>query len=372
MLKVQKLYIGEYLKTLAVLGLGIASIFSLLELIDKIDEFLPYNPHMSVLVFYTLLNVPKFLRYLLPMAVLLSGLFVFSQALKRRELVVIKTATGRMKRILMPFVGIGVILTIFGFLLGEVVVPSATKKMQGLKGGIAKKDKKVLFREGTLYMRGRDGSVVRIGLYLPDRNLSRDVSVFHFREDGLQERIDAESASWEGDAWELRGVTVYDMRSGLSKNMERMIYTGIESPKIFQEDLWKADEMNIMELVAYQRRLSKAGFKNVKLIADISSRLSYPLINLFMLLLGISLTVGGEQRVLMALSHARIFSGGGQTHLGVISTGLGLLISLAYWFGYSLFLSLGYAGTIHPALAPWIVPFLFAMLSLYLYTQIPE
>jgi lipopolysaccharide export LptBFGC system permease protein LptF len=35
-------------------------------------------------------------------------------------------------------------------------------------------------------------------------------------------------------------------------------------------------------------------------------------------------------------------------------------------------LSLGYTGTIPPIIAPWIVPIVFAGVSVYLYSQVPE
>ncbi len=373
MLIIQKLYIKEFLKVLLILGIGISGVFSIIGLIDKIDDFMPHKPPFGLLMKYTFLSIPKYTHYLLPMAILLSSLFIFSQAIKRKEIVAIKAAAGKMKSILAPFIAIGVILTLFGFVLGEIIVPTTSKRLHAIKNKITKKEKGVTFKEGALYMRGKDGSIVRISLYLPDKNISKGVSIFKFDEEGLKERIDAETAEWEGNTWKLKDVTLYDMAKGKTMAIKEMTYPAIESPKIFQEDMWKVEEMTMMELLKYQKRLSEAGFKNIKLSVDISSRLSYPLINFFMLLLGISLSIGGdfaEQRVLQIFSSQKIKEG--TVGSGIIAAGLGLLISLIYWFSYSLFLSLGYAGTIPPIIAPWIVPAIFAVVSIHLYTQIPE
>jgi lipopolysaccharide export system permease protein len=367
MLLVQKLYIKDFLKALVVLSMGIALIFSIIGLIDRAEDFMPYKPSGGLLIYYTLLTIPKYLHYLLAMATLLSSLFIFSQAIKRREIVAIKAAGGKMKNILMPFIGIGMLLTLSGFLLGEVVIPAASKEIRVVKSRITKKKSEVTFKEGTLYMRGKDGSIVRIALYLPDQNLSQDVSIFKFSGEGLSERINAESAVWENNTWKLLKVKRYDIAAGKITLLPDLIYPFIESPKIFREDLWEVSEMSLTELIRYQKRLSAAGFKNVKLSVDISSRLSYPLINLFMLFLGISLSVGGEQKALR-----KLFSPKSESQGGMVAAGLGLLISLIYWFGYSLFLSLGYAGAIPPIIAPWVIPFVFAFIALYLYLHIPE
>lgn len=373
MLIIQRLYIKEFLKVLTILGGGISVVFSIIGLIDKIDDFMPHSPSFGLLLKYTFFSIPRYTHYLLPMAILLSSLFIFSQAIKRKEIVAIKAAAGKMKTMLSPFVAIGVILTLFAFILGEIIVPVTSKKIHAIKNKITKKEKGVTFKEGTLYMRGKDGSIVRISLYLPDRNISRGVSIFKFDAEGLKERIDAEGAEWEGSAWKLKNITLYEIEKGKTTAIKEMVYPAIESPKIFQEDMWKVEEMTMLELVKYQRRLGEAGFKNIKLIVDISSRLSYPLINLFMLLLGISLSIGGdfaEQRLLKLIASQKIKEGA--VGSGIIAAGLGLMISVIYWFGYSLFLSLGYAGTLPPIVAPWIVPIMFAGVSVYLYSQIPE
>ncbi len=368
MLIVQKLYIKEFLKALAVVGFGISLVFSIIGLIDKIDEFMPHKPALSLLFEYTALTVPKYFHYLMAMSTLLTSLFVFSQAIKRKEIIIIKAASGRMKRILLPFLGIGLALTLLGFVLEEVVIPATSKRIRSIRNQITGKKKEVTYKDGTLYMRGKDGSIVRIALYLPDRNISKDVSIFTFDGGALKERIDAASAEWSGSAWKLKDVTLYDMSNGKVKKLPEMPYPNIESPKIFKEDLWAPEEMNMIELIKYQRRLAEAGFKNIKLIVDISSRLSYPLINFFMLLLGISLSVGGEHKALQKILHGK----GASSHSGAIAAGLGLLISLIYWLGYSVCLSLGYTGAIYPVVAPWIMPLAFAGISVYLFSQIPE
>ncbi|BCB95228.1 permease YjgP/YjgQ family protein [Dissulfurispira thermophila] len=373
MLIIQRLYIKEFLKVLLILTFGISAVFSIIGLIDKIDDFMPYKPSFNLLMLYTALSIPKYTNYLLPMSILLSSLFIFSQAIKRREIIAIKAATGKMKKVLIPFVIIGIILTSFAFLLGEIIVPTTSKKLHSIKNKIIKKERGLAFKEGTLYIRGKDGSIVRISLYLPDKNISKGVSIFKFDEEGLKERLDAETGLWKDNVWKLKDVTLYDIAKGQIRKIKEAVYPAIESPKIFQEDMWKVEEMTIIEMVKYKQRLDEAGFKNIKLLVDISSRLSYPLINLFMLLLGISLSLGGDFRghwLLKLISSQKIKEG--TLGSGIIAAGLGLLISLVYWFGYSLFLSLGYAGAISPLIAPWVVPIIFAVISVYLYSQIPE
>ncbi len=368
---IQFMYLKDFLKTLTVLAFGIATIFSIIGLVDKLDEFLPFKPSMKVLASYALNTVPKYIQYLMPIAILLSSLFVFSKAIRRREIVVIKAAGGKLKMLLRPFLALGVLLTLISFLLGEVIVPDTSKRLRAISNQITKKERKVTFKEGTLYIRGKDGSIARIGLYLPDKDDYRAITIFRIGEKGLQSRIYADSAVWEQETWKLKNVQTLSIETGKVTEIGELDYPGIESPMTFQSDMWKVEEMSIMELLRFKTRLQDAGFRNTKLSTDISSRIAYPLINLFMLLLGISLSVGGDQRVLQKIYQLRMLQNA-ESHAGVVSAGIGLMISLAYWLGYSFFLSLGYAGSIQPALAPWVIPVAFSGVSAYLFYKIPE
>ncbi|MBN2654740.1 MAG: LptF/LptG family permease [Nitrospirae bacterium] len=352
----------EFIKTMATLTIGLALIFSILGFIDRIDDFMPHKPQAGQLVLYILMTIPRYVHYLMPMAILLSALFVFSQAVKRKEIVIIKASGSRMRRFLMPFVSAGVILTVFGFVLAEGIVPAASKKAQIIREKIKKTQKGYTFKEGTMYMRGLDGAVIRVGLFQPVQNISTDVTIFRFDSKGLKERVDAKSAVWEDDKWTLKELNIYSMETGKIKKQPRLVYEGIETPDIFKEDVVKVEEMNMVELYKYKDRLNKAGYKNQKLVVDLSAKLSYPLINLFMLLLGLSLSLGESFRIF------------GQTASSntAIAAGLGLVVSLLYWLGYSLFLSLGYAGAIPGTIAPWIIPAMFAIASTILYKKIPE
>ncbi|HMK42962.1 MAG TPA: LptF/LptG family permease, partial [Dissulfurispiraceae bacterium] len=254
----------------------------------------------------------------------------------------------------------------------EIVVPYAAKQLRAIANQITKKERRVTFKEGTVYMRGRDGSVMRVGLYLPDREAYQDVTIFRFNADGLRERIDAKSANWGKDErWHFNDVRTLDLKAGKLTKTPELALSGIDSPRIFQEEAWKVEELSVMELNSYKNRLQDAGFKNIKLLVDISSRVAYPIINLFMLLLGISLSVGSDQHLLQRIYQLRAFQNV-ESHGGVVSAGIGLLISLIYWFGYSFFLSLGYAGTLPPAVSPWIVPVAFSLLTAHLFRNIPE
>jgi lipopolysaccharide export system permease protein len=245
-------------------------------------------------------------------------------------------------------------LSIFAFAANEVIVPDFSRKAADLQNRIEGKEKKSAFTGGTIWLKNNNGFPVRIDLYVAEKKLARGVSIFISGRNFLKEQILAQEAFWNGTTWILNNVRIYDIDTGEIKKIKSMEYTGLESPELFTNQLKTSDEMGIYELYHYMQRLKNAGFSNLKLVIDLNSRISFPLINIFMMMLGIALSTRGK-------------IGG-----GLVTAGLGLLISLFYWLGYTFSLSAGYAGFIPPVFAAWIIPFLFGALSVYLFMKTPE
>lgn len=361
MLIIQRHYLREFFKLFSLISAGLALIFSILDLIDKMDDFMPNRPSLQSLLLYTFFNFPKYLLYLLPAAMLICSLFIFSQASRNREFVVIKATGGRLKSLFYPFIISGILVTVSAFLIGETVVPDFSRRSNELKNTLKNEERKITFKEGTLWLRATDGSSVRIELYVPEKKLAKGMSIFVLEKDSLRERLEAEEAEWtkaesqspEG-VWRLRNVTIYDIKNKKINRIDSLDYPYLESPDFFSEGIKKPEEMGMGELYRYTERLKRAGFRNTKLLVDMNSKVSYPLINLFMILLGISLSLRGKV--------------GG----GLFAAGLGLFISIIYWFVYTLMLSMGYAGIMPPIIAAWLVPAIFGVVTVHLFKNIQE
>jgi lipopolysaccharide export system permease protein len=367
----QRYYLKEYLKLFTVVAFGLGLVFSLMDLINKIDDFIPHGPSVFDLFLYPALNLPQYLLYLTPVAALMSGLFVFGQAGRRRETIAIRAAGGGIKALLMPFIYMGILFSIAAFLIGEFAVPDLSRKAHMLRNTLSRKENLLSFKEGGVWLRKKD-AIIRIDLLLSGSRVMKGVSIMRIQNDMLTERIEAESAEWrpalrpftagsgsametgEKGAWYLKNVTSYDIKTGVITKSGELKSNLINSPDIFREDTQKPEEMNVQDLMAYTKRLRNAGFRNTKLIVDLQSRISYPLINLIMLVLGIALA-------------ARGVVGG-----GLVTAAVGIFISLLYWVMYTLSLSMGYTGIFPPAVAAWLVPALFGIMAFYLFRTIPE
>lgn len=361
---IQRYYIKEFLRLFGILVMGLSIVASLIELINRIDDFMPYGPSIGNLIYYCLLNIPNYFLYSMPVCILLSSLFVMGNAGRRRETVAIRSSGGSLKKMLSIFVYTGIIMTLLAFLAGEFISPPALRKAHKLRDSLSKRgdyNNRKIFWGDTIWLRSKE-AIIKVELYLQDRNIIKGISIFKMDGDMLSERIEADYAEWRpalegnrqtGGAWVLEKGTLYNIKTGEVTPFKGLQVDLIGSPRLFSEGARKPEEMNLKELINYTKRLKEAGFKNNKLIVDMQSRIAYPLINLIMMVLGLSLAVSGEMRS------------------GLITAAIGIGISLFYWLCLSLALSMSYTGIL-PPFGPWSIPLLFGIFAIYKFSRIPE
>lgn len=352
----RKYFLKEFFRYFFIVLLGLTAISVVAEFFDKASEFYSEKPPVHIIIQYLLLQTPRVILYALPFASLFSILMTIGMASKWQETIIIRASGSSTRRLFSSFLVLGVIISLAALLLGETVVPAATKKAALIrKIEILKQSPKIVHREEALWLKGVENSLVRISGFLEDGNRILKTSIFQFTPAfGLEKRIEAEGAVWAGDAWELHNIKVFDIQNNITEKHELLMTDLIEEPKIFREDMKKPKEMNFLELHAYYSRLQKAGFKNLKYLVRLYEKLSYPSINFVMIVFGVALAL-----------NARL---GG----GVRAAGLGIIISIVYWLSYSVSISLGNTGILQPWLAPWVSPIIFGIAGGIMYAKIGE
>lgn len=352
----RRYFLKEFFKFFVIVLVSFTAMSIVAEFFDKASEFYSEKPPLYLIIKYLLLQAPRVILYALPFASLFSILITIGMASKWRETIIIKASGASMKKLFSSFLILGVVITLISLVLGETVVPEATRSAAYIrKVKILKQSPKIIESKGSLWMKGLDGSLVRVSGFVENDNRILKTSIFRFSPSfKLDERTEADEAVWEQGVWTLKNVTVFDFKNNTSYKFGTMVTTSLEEPKIFREEMKKPEEMNFRELYTYYSRLEKAGFKNLRYIIQLYEKLAYPSINFVMILFGISLALNTRW-------------GGGMR-----AAGLGVIISVLYWLLYSVSISLGSTGFLQPWLAPWISPLVFGIAGSIMYWQIKE
>lgn len=353
---VQRLLITDFLKLFGVVAVILSLALSSMELVDDLHKLMTNDPSALDLLKLALYGAPRHFLNLMPMVGLVAALFVVGQAARNRELIVISASGGRLQRLFVPFVLMGLLMSIVGFIVSETVIPPLTQSALELRHAITKAPMPVAhFKEGILWMRTPGGDIVKGLYYLNDeQRFVSGIRVFDFHDGALKRILYAYQAKYaSGKGWELGSVLDYDLVTGRMQYSPTGLYKDLEGPEFFSERIRKAFEMSFIELWQYLDKLKGVGFKNPKFEVELHYKLSYPLMALVMVVLGVSVA-------------ARRGVG------GVTAAAFGVLLSGLYWFGYTMMLTFSYAGMLPPIVAVWSMPLAFGLAAWALYRKIPE
>lgn len=353
---IRRYFLIEFFKYFSIIILTLSGIMMIAEFFDKANEFYSDTADFIAVIQYLLLLTPRFLVYSSPIASLLSILIIIGIASRWGETITLRASGVSLRRHFSSFLIVSLFITIFAFFMNEVIVPASTRKATWIRNSkILKLPSRITYSEDVLWLKGLDGSIIRIGDFIEDRDSILAISIFNLDKDfRLIRRIEADKAEWKGIGWLLEDVTVYEINDETTIKHETLPTTTIESPEIFKKEVKAPEEMNFIELYRYYRRLEMAGFKNIKYIIRLYEKLSYPTINFIMVLFGISLSLNTKL--------------GG----GIWATGMGIITIALYWLIYSISISLGNAGAIPAWIAPWIGPILFSIAGTVLFLRIRE
>jgi lipopolysaccharide export system permease protein len=353
---ISRYFFKEFFKFFFICFFGMIAILLVAEFFDKAEEFYAKKTPVHLMLEYLLLQAPRTLLFASPIASLLSILFTIGMASKWKETVAIRAAGGSIKTLFTPFLLLGVIISLIVLTLGETLVPAATSRASYVRNTkILKKQKRITYREGILWVKGMDGSLIRIRDFVEDKKKILKVSIFSFLPFfQLSKRIEADEGEWINERWELKNVTTFDFETNSITRQKNLAYIALEEPKIFIEEMKKPVEMSFAELYTYYKRLEKAGFQNNRYVVELYGKLAHPLVNFVMIIFGI------------ALSLNRRLGG------GIRAAGIGLIVIICYWMIFSISFSLGSTGTLPPEIAPWIAPAAFCITGSYMYARIRE
>jgi lipopolysaccharide export system permease protein len=339
-----------------VLGLvGFIVIYVVVDVVEKVDVFLDHRAPFGLIAEYYVSLAPEIVVKVLPVGLLLATFLALGQLNKFGELTAMRAAGISLLRILAPVFGVSVVAALVSLLLGEFVVPGATRARDRIfteqiqhMASVTRTE-----RADVTYL-GQRGRIWYCRLYVVAEKRLHEVSLQEFRSGELWRRIDAAEASWDGKRWVFVSgyVRTFERGKERAEPFERMAVSGLEErPDDFAKEDIQPDEMNYLELRRYVQRLRSSGARVANYLVDLHLKLAFPLICIVVVLIGGALA----------------------TRLRTQSTALGFGLSVAISFVYYGVMragqALGHNGALPPYLAAWLGDVLFGAIGLWMMRQ---
>jgi lipopolysaccharide export system permease protein len=249
-------------------------------------------------------------------------------------------------RITFPLLIVALILSFISFLGNEYLVPYTNAKTKYLLDvRVRKEEPSSFFKNYKIWYRS-ENRVFNIQVLDSQLMVLKGLTLYQLDSDfRCAQRVDAREAKWIDGKWRFYNGAVRNF--GVDGSIQTVPFRELEFPlkenwESFRKLEQHSDELSYTELATYIRRIREAGYDSTRYLVDLYSKLSYPFLNLVMVLIGIPFGLKAPR------------SGG-----VALNVGISVLVAFIYGMFFYVFLSFGKSGILPPLVSAWTPTVLF-------------
>lgn len=347
----------EYLVSFCFSSLSFISLFILINLIEKVDDFIDQRVTLSQIITYYAYQIPEIIKLTSPISSLLSALFVTGKLAKQTELTAMKAGGISLYRLLYPFYSLAILIAIFNFYLSGWVVPNFTKYKYQFESTYLGKAHNMGGSRSNINLLENPNRIVNIGYFDSNARICYNVSVQNFSGPVMQWRVDADKMVYNTarKSWTLHNAYYRTFKPGKEvfqrfDSLKTIRFTF--SAKQLSESNTDVAEMDLLDHRKYIASKSKAGFSALdEVLVKYYAKISFPFACLIVVLIGVPLSAQKKRSGL------------------ALEAGISLLIGFIYIGLQEIFATLGYKGTVPPFLAAWLPNVFFFSVGLIMLTK---
>jgi lipopolysaccharide export system permease protein len=361
MKRLDRYIVRQFLVTAAFALVAVILVFIVIDAMEKLDDFIDHHAGWEFIVQYYVYYIPEIVKLIMPVALLLSSLFVTARMSAQSELTAMKSSGISLYRIMAPFVVVALLVSTFSVYFNGWIVPQANKQRFTLLRVYLQKD--IISASGAnLYIQDTPNRILTIGYFDDSRNLASRVSIQDFSPQDpthMVGRMDAISMTWDSAQaqWILQ-QGVHRRFTPEGETMEEFSVRPIGPMHFDPEDLRKKqekpDEMDYYTMQKFIEDQKRAGQDVARWQVDFYSKVSFPFASVIVVLFGVP------------FSSVRRRGGVG------VQLGISLLISFIYLISMKVSQVFGYNGDIPPLLTAWAANIIFLLAAVVVMIRVPK
>jgi len=346
------------LKSLVLCEAVLFFIYLVIDFLQRIDNFIEAQVSKGPWFLYFLYKCPLILVQMLPPAVLIAVIVMFSSMRKRNEVTALKASGINIFSAASPVFMISLILGGALFLFSEVLVPLTSSRGNKIwMTEVEKRGPELFYGSDQIWYKRAD-AIYWVKHFDPKRGVMKGPS-FYFFDDAfrLVKRIEGKTGVWKEGEWEIRdGIVQVAAKDGTYelRKFDRYRLRIPETPEAFTKSHRRPEEMSYWQLKKYAKRVKSEGYDNTRYLVDMHIKVAFPFIVFIMTIIGMAISLRQK---------------GDATPL-VVAIGVGICFLYMVIFGTAR--SLGLAGILPPILAAWLANIVFTLLGLYLVIHVEK
>jgi lipopolysaccharide export system permease protein len=352
---IDRYFIKQFLQTTAFALLAFAIIFVIIDMMEKLDDFIDQSVPYSVVVEYYIYFIPEILRLMTPVAVFLACLFTTGRMANYNELTAFRSAGTSLYRMMAPYLVTAFIISLFSIYFGGYIVPLANKGKVNIEINYMKKD---LPPPGSnIFIQDSNSMIVSIGYFDVSHQVASRVSIQEFNKKNPIEmisRIDARQMKYDTlkNQWDAYKGIVRHFNNN-KETVEEFNHLAIKTlnfkPKDIKTQQERPEEMSIPALKEFYKNQGRIGNDPTPTLIEYHSRFAFSMSSFIVAFIGLPLAAS-KRRGGLALQF-----------------GISLLFTFFYLSFMKISQAFGKNGVLDPILTAWcanIIFILFAVINL--------
>ena len=347
----------EWVKIFLLAGIGLPLVVILIELTEKLDQYLVKDLEPEAIGLGYLFSLPERIFLVLPAAVLFATVFSIGNMARHFELVASKASGRSVYRTMVPIFLAALLATGFGLVIGELA-PPATRRQLELLGELEQRAQNARY---NFVYRGEQGWTYSIRELTVSRNSMRDV-VFEREGTGAEYPtlaaqagrvvFDTTTAHWMLHRGYFRIIAGTEREHAFAFD-SMSLRSLTETPPDLLIEPKKPEEMRYAELGRYVEALERSGGDGRLLRVHLALKIAVPFTCIIIAIFSAPFVVsgprtGGAFGVALSLSTAVVFL---------------VLQQLARTFGSG--------GIMSPEFAAWLPNIVFLGIGLWVLKKAP-
>ena len=284
------------------------SIFAFVDFVSQLNNVGTGDYGALQAIVFVLLRLPQRLYELSPSILLLGGILSLGALAANSELIVMRASGITTLRITRSVLQTGFLIAILVALLGEYIVPAATKSAKTYR---AEAMEKKLIVGGSNDIWARDGKrYVNVKQILPDYEL-RQIYIYELDDDSqLNSMTYAERAVYKDDQWRLEDIKRSDVTSDGIKTsfIQQMVLKRLILLELFSVLELDSKDMSARELLTYSQYLQSNNLDSGEFFLQFWIKVFTPFTCLAMLMIAMPIVFattprsgGAGQRIILAI-----------------------------------------------------------------------
>jgi lipopolysaccharide export system permease protein len=342
----------EILKYLGIFLFALVFIYLTVDFTQKIDNFIQASVPTGPMLTYFAYKIPYVMIQMVPIAVVLSVIVTLCLMKKNHEITAMKACGLSVVQLSRPIILISVLIAVTAFLFSEFVVPLTSSRSNEIWNiEVNKRIQTSFYRRDHIWYKSKD-AIYWIREFDPEKEVMEDMT-FYFFDDSFRliKRIDAQKGIWMGRLWKIHKGIIQNAVGSSGFDLSRFDEMHLkirEGPDAFFRTVSRPEEMSYWQLKRYAERIRMEGYDATRYLVDMNIKLAFPMINLVMILIGISIALGIKK---------------GGIPLAVF---LGVAACFLYLIVFGFARSLGLSGALPPVLSAWFANVAFFFFGSYL------